>query len=110
MATLSPTKGKFARSLHGGIRVGCLPLVQDMADNSAEAKPLRRRAAMLLGQWAAKVPAAERPAAYRSLITLMSEADAAVQLAAVCWHLPTPSAVMPGPHGLTNMSQKGGGM
>ena len=38
---------------------------------------------MLLGQWAVKVPATERPAAYRSLITLMSEQDAAVQLAAV---------------------------
>ena len=50
---------------------------------SAEAKPLRRRAAMLLGQWAVKLPATERPAAYRSLITLMGEEDAAVQLAAV---------------------------
>ena len=57
--------------------------VQDMADMSAEAKPLRRRAAMLLGQWAVKLPATERPAAYRSLITLMGEEDAAVQLAAV---------------------------
>ena len=57
--------------------------MQDMADESAEARPLRRRAAMLLGQWAVKVPATERPAAYRSLITLMSEEDAAVQLAAV---------------------------
>ena len=57
--------------------------VQDMADTSAEAKPVRRRAAMLLGQWAVKLPATERPAAYRSLITLMNEEDAAVQLAAV---------------------------
>lgn len=57
--------------------------VQDMADIFAEAKPLRRRAAMLLGQWAVKLPATERPAAYRSLITLMGEEDAAVQLAAV---------------------------
>ncbi len=38
---------------------------------------------MLLGQWAVRMPATERPAAYRSLITLMSEQDAAVQLAAV---------------------------
>jgi hypothetical protein len=38
---------------------------------------------MLLGQWAVKLPATERPAAYRSLITLMYEEDAAVQLAAV---------------------------
>ena len=38
---------------------------------------------MLLGQWAVKLPATERPAAYRSLITLMAEEDAAVQLAAV---------------------------
>ena len=38
---------------------------------------------MLLGQWAVKLPATERPAAYRSLITLMNEEDAAVQLAAV---------------------------
>ena len=54
-----------------------------MADTSAEAKPLRRRAAILLGQWAVKLPATERPAAYRSLITLMAEGDAAVHLAAV---------------------------
>ena len=60
-----------------------------MADKSAEARPLRRRAAMLLGQWAVKVPATERPAAYRSLITLMSEEDAAVQLAAVSFPFPT---------------------
>ena len=38
---------------------------------------------MLLGQWAVKLPATERPAAYRSLITLMAEGDAAVHLAAV---------------------------
>ena len=80
-------------SLHGQIRqlqkwaaIGTAVgqcCVQDMADTSAEAKPLRRRAAMLLGQWAVKLPATERPAAYRSLITLMNEGDAAIQLAAV---------------------------
>ena len=67
-------------ALQSGSAVCC---VQDMADTSAEAKPLRRRAAMLLGQWAVKLPATERPAAYRSLVTLMNEEDAAVQLAAV---------------------------
>ena len=71
--------------------------MQDMADTSAEAKPLRRRAAMLLGQWAVKMPATERPAAYRSLITLMSEQDAAVQLAAVSLpSVPTQMIIMSG--------------
>lgn len=65
-------------SIHKGVLT-----VQDMTDRSAEAKPLRRRAAMLLGQWAVKLPATERPAAYRSLIAVMTEEDAAVQLAAV---------------------------
>ena len=91
--------------------IGCLHLVQDMADKSAEAKPLRRRAAMLLGQWAAKVPATERPAAYRSLIMLMGEADAAVQLAAVCSGPPLIiTVVMPAPHGPTKMSHEPEGM
>ena len=74
---------KLRMHFANGLTDSCLHPAQDMGDTSAEAKPLRRRAAMLLGQWAVKMPATERPAAYRSLITLMSEQDAAVQLAAV---------------------------
>ena len=57
--------------------------VQELADTSPEAKPLRRRAALLVGQWVVKLPAVSRPAAYRALLSLMADEDTALQLAAV---------------------------
>jgi hypothetical protein len=57
--------------------------VQELADTSNEAKPLRRRAALLVGQWVVKLKADDRPAAYRALLSLMSDQDMALRLAAV---------------------------
>lgn len=57
--------------------------LQELADISPEAKPLRRRAALLLGQWVVKLSAEGRPAAYRALLSLMADHDTALQLAAV---------------------------
>lgn len=58
-------------------------MMQELADTSKEAKPLRRRAALLLGQWVVKINAEDRPAAYRALLSLMADQDTALQLAAV---------------------------
>lgn len=54
-----------------------------MADASPAAKPLRRRAALLTGQWAVKLRAEDRPAAYQALVSLLADDDAVIRLAAV---------------------------
>lgn len=48
-----------------------LATTQELADESPAARPLRRRAALLLGAWAPKMAQADRPAAYRALLSLM---------------------------------------
>ncbi len=58
-------------------------LPQELADTSKEAKPLRRRAAWLIGQWVVKLKAEDRPFAYRALLSLMNDEDMALKLAAV---------------------------
>lgn len=55
-----------------------------MSDGSPAAPPLRRRVALLLGRWVADLAEADRPAAYRALLSMLAEgADPAAQLAAV---------------------------
>lgn len=44
---------------------------QELADEVPAARPLRRRAAMLVGAWAPRLSPADRPAAYRALLGLM---------------------------------------
>ncbi len=77
---------KKLSSFYGGV-VASISLrwvdLQELADTSPEAKPLRRRAALLVGQWVVKLPADTRPAAYRALLSLMADEDTALQLAAV---------------------------
>ncbi|CAL8468538.1 g8078 [Coccomyxa elongata] len=78
--------GVGAYELHDYIDFGSwfnTALLQELADTSPEAKPLRRRAALLVGQWVVKLPADTRPAAYRALLSLMADEDTALQLAAV---------------------------
>lgn len=57
-------------------------LLQEMADSSPAAAPLRRRAALLVGQWAVKLRAEDRPAAYRALLSLLGDKDVVIKLAA----------------------------
>jgi hypothetical protein len=45
---------------------------QEMADTAPAARPLRRRAALLVGAWAPKLAHADRPDAYRALLGLMA--------------------------------------
>jgi len=45
---------------------------QEMADTAPAARPLRRRAALLIGAWAPKLAHADRPDAYRALLGLMA--------------------------------------
>ena len=45
---------------------------QELADEAPAARPLRRRAAMLVGAWAPKLALADRPAAYRALLGLLA--------------------------------------
>ncbi|KAL3137934.1 hypothetical protein ABBQ38_005181 [Trebouxia sp. C0009 RCD-2024] len=58
-------------------------LVQEVADESAAGRPLRRRAGLLIGQWVGKLKGEDRPMAYRALLSLLADADPAMQLAAV---------------------------
>ena len=54
-----------------------------MADQSPAARPLRRRAGLLVGQWVGKLKGEDRPLAYRALLSLLADPDPAMQLAAV---------------------------
>jgi hypothetical protein len=56
---------------------------QELGDASREARPLRRRVALLLGLWVVKIAAEERPSAYGALVALLGDPDAALRLAAV---------------------------
>ncbi|KAK9787255.1 hypothetical protein WJX73_002919 [Symbiochloris irregularis] len=58
-------------------------LAMELANESWESRPLCRRALLLLGQWTAKLAGEDRPAVYRTVLHLMSNQDAALQLAAV---------------------------
>ncbi|DBA79077.1 hypothetical protein WJX77_002150 [Trebouxia sp. C0004] len=58
-------------------------LVQEIADQSPAARPLRRRAGLLVGQWVGKLKGEDRPLAYRALLSLLADPDPAMQLAAV---------------------------
>ena len=57
--------------------------VQELADSSPQAKPLRRRTLLVLGQWVPKLADDDRPDVYRAVLHLMANEDAALQLAAV---------------------------
>lgn len=57
--------------------------MQEISDRSAENKPLRRRAGILIGQWVSKLKPADRPAAYRALLSLLGDDDFATALAGV---------------------------
>lgn len=56
--------------------------LQEMADTSPAARPLRRRAALLVGQWVIKLKQEDRPAAYQALLSLLADRDPAIKLAA----------------------------
>ncbi|KAK9830439.1 hypothetical protein WJX72_011753 [[Myrmecia] bisecta] len=60
-----------------------MALLPELADSSLAGRPLRRRAALLLGQWVAKLSTEDRPAAYRATLSLLPGGDAALQLAGV---------------------------
>ena len=64
------------------LRLTDLHCLQEMADSSPAAAPLRRRAALLVGQWAVKLRAEDRPAAYRALLSLLGDGDVVIKLAA----------------------------
>jgi hypothetical protein len=57
--------------------------MQEIADQSPAARPLRRRAGLLVGQWVGKLKGEDRPLAYRALLSLLADPDPAMQLAAV---------------------------
>ncbi len=57
--------------------------LQEIADQSPAARPLRRRAGLLIGQWVGKLKGEDRPLAYRALLSLLADPDPAMQLAAV---------------------------
>ena len=57
--------------------------MQEIADQSPAARPLRRRAGLLIGQWVGKLKGEDRPLAYRALLSLLADSDPAMQLAAV---------------------------
>lgn len=57
--------------------------MQEIADQSPAARPLRRRAGLLIGQWVGKLNGEDRPLAYRALLSLLADSDPAMQLAAV---------------------------
>ena len=56
---------------------------QEIADESPAGRPVRRRAGLLIGQWVGKLKGEDRPMAYRALLSLLADTDAAMQLAAV---------------------------
>lgn len=57
--------------------------MQEIADQSPAARPLRRRAGLLVGQWVGKLKGEDRPLGYRALLSLLADPDPAMQLAAV---------------------------
>ncbi len=57
--------------------------LQEIADQSPAARPLRRRAGLLVGQWVGKLKGEDRRLAYRALLSLLADPDPAMQLAAV---------------------------
>lgn len=63
-------------------RVGAGTL-QALADTAGTAAPLRRRAALVVGRWVARMGEGDRPAAYGALLALLESGDAAMQLAAI---------------------------
>ena len=70
-----------------GLLIPVLLPSQELADTSNQAKPLRRRTLLLLGQWVTKLTADDRQLVYQAATQLLADADAAVQLAAVdCLH------------------------
>ena len=56
---------------------------QELAETANTAKPVRRRAALLISKWVVKLPPGDRPAAYRALLSLLASDDAALQLSAI---------------------------
>lgn len=56
---------------------------QELADQAPANRPLRRRAGLLIGQWVGKLKQEDRPMAYRALLSLLADPDAAMQLAGV---------------------------
>lgn len=63
--------------------MGFLWVLQEVADQSPAARPVRRRAGLLIGQWVGKLKGEDRPMAYRALLLLLADSDPAMQLAAV---------------------------
>lgn len=58
-------------------------LIQELGDQSKAAKPLRRRALLIVGQWTPKLHERDRPAVYHAVLQMLGDQDAALQLAAV---------------------------
>lgn len=56
---------------------------QELGDQSKAAKPLRRRALLIVGQWTPKLHERDRPAVYHAVLQMLGDQDAALQLAAV---------------------------
>ncbi|KAK9844039.1 hypothetical protein WJX81_002691 [Elliptochloris bilobata] len=78
--------GAAAYDLHDYIDFGPWlrgALLQELSDEAPAARPLRRRAAMLVGAWAPKLASDDRPAAYRALLGIMAAPDLALALAGV---------------------------
>lgn len=57
--------------------------MQELRDTSPENKPLRRRVALLIGQWVPQLQAEDRPSVYRALLELLSEEDFGICMAGV---------------------------
>ena len=56
---------------------------QELADASPENKPLRRRVAILIGQWVPQLKAEDRPKVYRAMLDLLADEDFGISMAAV---------------------------
>lgn len=61
----------------------CSQLLQELGDTSQENRPLRRRIALLIGQWAPQLQAEDRPTVYRALLQLLNEEDFGICMAGV---------------------------
>ena len=57
--------------------------MQELTDASPENKPLRRRVAILIGQWVPQLQAEDRPTVYRALLELLADEDFGICMAAV---------------------------
>lgn len=55
--------------------------MQDMVDARPQSRPLRRRAALLVGAWVTDIKPADKPAVYRAMLSLMADDDEAIALA-----------------------------